>query len=121
MVRRLVFKMAPPDSITLDQLESARDDQDGWVRAAAAIAGVMRKDRWEGSDEVLRSLDESDAPRDRAAAAWAAAFVADGVTVVKAMGEAERLVRLEGIRAFARMTGGVPPVGGVPHKSMRGR
>jgi len=119
IVRRLVFQMAPPDSIALDQLESARDDQDGWVRAAAAIAGVMRKDRWEGSDEVLRSLDESDAPRDRAAAAWAAAFVADGVTVVKAMGDADRLVRLEGIRAFARMKGEVPAVAGVLIECMR--
>src|SRR3989442_6258156 len=85
IVKRPVFQMAPPDSIALNQLESARDDQDGWVRAPAAIAGVMRKDRWEGSDEVLRSLDESDAPRDRAAAAWAAAFVADGGTAVNAM------------------------------------
>src|SRR2546428_10163523 len=81
----------------------------------------MRNDRWEGSDEVLRSLDESDAPRDRAAAAWAAAFVADGVTVVKAMGDADRLVRLEGIRAFARMKGEVPAVaGGVLASHRRG-
>src|SRR2546428_11062384 len=79
----------------------------------------MRNDRWEGSDEVLRPRDESAAPRDRAAAAWAAAFVADGVTVVKAMGDADRLVRLEGIRAFARMKGEVPAVAGVLIECMR--
>jgi hypothetical protein len=118
-VRRLVFQMAPPDSITPDQLESAKNDQDGWVRAAAAIAGVMRKARWEGSDEVLRALDSSDVPRDRAAAAWAAAFVADGGTVVKALGDADPHVRLEGLRAFARMKGDVPGVGSVLIECMR--
>jgi hypothetical protein len=107
VVRRLALQMAPPDRVSVVQLEAARDDEDGWVRAAAAIAGVMRKERWEGSDALLRALDESDAPRDRAAAAWAAAFVADDRTVVKSLGDPDPKVRLEGLRSFARMKGQV--------------
>ena len=109
-VRRLVLQMAPPESITADQLLAAAHDDDGWVRAAAAIAGVMRKDRGEGSQEVLGALASSDAPRDRAAAAWAAAFVADDGTVVKALRDADPGVRLEGIRSLARMKGQVAGV-----------
>src|SRR5437879_4829529 len=109
-VRRIVLQMAPPESITADQLLAAAHDDDGWVRAAAAIAGVIRKDRWEGSQEVLRALAGSDAPRDRAAAAWAAAFVADDGTVVTALRDVDPGVRLEGIRSLARMKGQVTGV-----------
>src|SRR5439155_1730745 len=91
-------------------LEAAKDDEDGWVRAAAAIAGVMRQERWEGSAGLLQALDESAAPGDRAAAAWAAAFVADDATIVKALGDPDPRVRLEGIRSFARMKGEVAGV-----------
>lgn len=107
VLRRLAFQMAAPDSITKGQLEVARDDDDGWVRAAAAVAGVMRADRWAGADEMLRALDASDTPRDRAAAAWAAAFVADAATIVRALDDADPKVRLEGLRSFARMKGDV--------------
>jgi CBS domain-containing protein len=110
VVRRLAFQMAPPDRVTLDQLEAARDDDDGWVQAAAAVAGVMRKDRWEGSDVLLRTLVDSSAPGDRAAAAWAAAFVADDLTVVGAMSDRDARVRLEAIRSFAKMKGQVAAV-----------
>ena len=110
VVRRLAFQMAPPDTITPAQLEAARDDEDGWVRASAAVAGLMRKERWVGSDELLRVLDDSSAPRDRAAAAWAAAFVADDATVTRAMRDADPHVRLEAIRSFARMKGQVRDV-----------
>ena len=110
VVRRLAFQMAPPDRLTTDQLDSARDDGDGWVRAAAAVAGVIRKERWEGSDDVLRALDESHAPSDRAAAAWAAAFVDDSATVVRALRDGDPRVRLEGLRSFARMKGQVTDV-----------
>src|SRR5439155_1764976 len=65
----------------------------------------------------IRGAD--DKTRQFAAAARAAAFVADGVTVVKAMGDADPLVRLEGIRAFARMKGEVPAVAGVLIECMR--
>ena len=110
VVRRLAFQMSPPDRIEPGQLEGARDDADGWVRAAAAVAGVMRQDRWEGAEELLRALDDSDAPGDRAAAAWAAAFVADDRAVVKALRDPDPQVRLEGLRSFARMKGEVAGV-----------
>ena len=110
VIRKLAFQMAAPDGITPRQLESAKDDEDGWVRAAAAIAGVMRQERWEGSAGLLQALDESAAPGDRAAAAWAAAFVADDATIVKALGDPDPRVRLEGIRSFARMKGEVAGV-----------
>src|SRR5207253_2679517 len=110
VVRRLAFQMSPPDRIALDQLEAARGDDDGWVQAAAAVAGVMRKDRWEGSDELLHTLGDSSASGDRAAAAWAAAFVGDDTTVAGAMSDDDPLVRLEAIRSFARMKGQVAGV-----------
>src|SRR5262249_21945418 len=112
VVRRLAFQMAPPDRLTEGQLETARNDADGSVRAAAAVAGVMRKDRWAASDGVLRSLAESDLTADRAAAAWAAAFVEDSPAVVKALRDPEARVRFEGLRSFARMKGQVADVAG---------
>src|SRR5437660_1406022 len=110
VVRRLAFQMSPPDRIALDQLEAARGDDDGWVQAAAAVAGVMRKDRWEGSDELLRTLGDSSASGDRAAAAWAAAFVGDDTTIAGAMSDDDPRVRLEAIRSFAKMKGQVAGV-----------
>jgi hypothetical protein len=110
VVRRLAFQMATPDSITLEQLAAARDDDDGWVRASAAVAGLMTKERWAGSHEILHALGESTAPRDRAAAVWAAAFVEDDATVTSAMRDADPGVRLEAVRSFARMKGQVRDV-----------
>jgi hypothetical protein len=107
VLRRLAFQMAPPDRIGAGDLESAREDADGWVRAAAAVAGVMRSERWEASDGLLKALDESDEPHDRAAAAWAAAFVGDSATIVRSLRDAEPAVRLEALRSFARMKGQV--------------
>jgi hypothetical protein len=107
VLRRLAFQMSPPDRISVEQLEAARRDEDGWVRAAAAIAGVMRRARWDGADEVLRVLDESREAHDRAAAAWAAAFVNDSRTVVRSLRDPDAKVRLEGLRSFARMKGQV--------------
>jgi hypothetical protein len=110
VVRRLALQMAPPESVTPAQLASAAGDEDGWVRAAAAIAGVMRADRWEGANEILRALHDSSLPDERAAATWAAAFVADHQVVIDAMRDPEPLVRLEAIRSFARLKGDVPGV-----------
>jgi hypothetical protein len=107
VLRRLGFQMASPESIGVDDLEAARGDADGWVRAAAAVAGVMRSERWDGSDDLLRELDASREPHDRAAAAWAAAFVGDAATVVRSLRDAEAKVRLEALRSFARMKGEV--------------
>ena len=110
ILRRLALQMTPPERISLEQLEAARDDEDGWVRAAAAIAGVVRAERIESSEAILRALTESESARDRAAAAWAAAFLADDATIVASMRDADAGVRVEAIRSFARMKGQVGDV-----------
>jgi hypothetical protein len=112
MVRRLGFQMAAPDSISLEQLEVASGDADGWVRAAVAVAGATRKDKWERSAELMRALWRSSATDQRAAAVWAAAFVGDQETVVEAMRDSDTRVRLESIRSFAKMKGEVAGVAG---------
>ena len=110
VLRKLALQLAPPDAITQEQLEAARDDEDGWVRAAAAIAGVMRTERFESSEAMLSALAESASARDRAAAVWAAAFVDDQATVAAAMRDPDAGVRLEALRSFARMKGQVAEV-----------
>jgi hypothetical protein len=110
VVRRLAFQLAPPDRITPEQLEQAGHDADAWVRAAAAVAGMTRSQRWEGVDGVLARLRGATDPRDRAAAVWAAAFFADGGAIVDGMRDADRRVRLESIRSFARMKGEVAEI-----------
>jgi hypothetical protein len=111
-VRRLAFQLAPPDAVTGEQLEAAAGDADGWVRAAAAVAGATRQDRWARSDELMRALWSSTLTEDRAAAVWAAAFVGVGETVVEAMRDADQRVRVEAIRSFAKMKGDVAGVSG---------
>ena len=111
-VRRLGLQLAQPDAITVEQLESAGVDADGWVRAAAAVAGATRQDRWGRSDELMRALWHSAATEDRSAAVWAAAFVGEGETVVEAMRDGDQRVRLEAIRSFAKMKGDVAGVAG---------
>ncbi len=106
-VRRLALQLATPDSITFEQLEVSSKDSDGWVRAAAAVAGATRTDRWERTDELMRSLWHSSATDNRAAAVWAASFVGDQATVVEAMRDGDPRVRLESIRSFAKMKGEV--------------
>ena len=103
VVRRLAVQLAPPDALSPAQLEAARQDEDGWVRAAAAV-------RSEGAEDLLARLGESPEPRDRAAATWAAAFAGDQAKIVAALGDPEALVRLEAIRSFARMKGQVEGV-----------
>jgi hypothetical protein len=112
VVRRLGLQLAPPNAVTAEQLESAAGDGDGWVRAAAAVAGATRQDRWARSDELMRALWRSTSTEDRAAAVWAAAFVGEGETVVEAMCDREQRVRLEAIRSFAKMKGDVAGVAG---------
>ncbi|HET9781878.1 MAG TPA: cyclic nucleotide-binding domain-containing protein [Candidatus Dormibacteraeota bacterium] len=107
VVRRLAFQMASPDAISIEQLEAARMDVDGSVRAAAAIAGMTRRERWSASEEVLADLADSDAAADRAAAAWAAAFTADESRITAALDDRDPRVRREGLRSFARMKGRV--------------
>jgi len=90
-VRKLAFQMAPPDSFTIDQLEAGGKDPDGWVRAAVAVAGTTRNDRWAPSEGLLRDLWQSGVDADRAAAVWAAAFTGDHTTVSEAMEAAIRV------------------------------
>ena len=105
VLRRLALQMATPASITVDQLKAAARDSDGWVRAAAAVAGANRK--WETADELLRDLWESNLAEDRAAAVWAAAHVGGQKRIVAAMRDGDARVRLEAIRSFAKMKGDV--------------
>ena len=104
-VRKLAFQMAPPDSFTTDQLETAARDPDGWVRAAVAVAGATRKDRWEPAEGLMRALWQSREAADRAAAVWAAAFTSDHTTVLEAMQDGDPRVRLESLRSFAKQKG----------------
>src|SRR5260370_2686127 len=103
--RRLALQMAPPASSTADQLRAAAEDSDGWVRAAAAVAGATRK--WGTADELLRALWESNVAEDRAAAVWAAASTGGRERIVAAMRDGDPRVRLGSIRRFAKMKGDV--------------
>ena len=107
-LRRLAFQMASPDAITPEQLQSAVDDDDGWVRGAAAVAGSSRKPPWDQADEVLRRLSMSTKVNHRAASVWAASFLGDHPAVAAALTDRDPWVRLEGIRSFAKMKAKVP-------------
>jgi len=111
VVRRLAFQLAPPGAVSTAQLEAARDDTDGWVRAALAVAGITRPDRWARADGILRELKSSGDPEMRAAAVWAASFLDDQGAVAAAMHDLAPRVRLEAMRSFARMKGKVADVG----------
>ena len=112
VVRRLALQMAAADSYTDAQLEAASLDGDGWVRAAAAVAGATRKDGWSRSAELRLALWRSTAAADRSAAVWAAAFVADRETIIESMRDRDSRVRLESLRSFAKMKGDVAGVSG---------
>src|SRR5258708_28669758 len=101
IVRRLALRMAPPASITVEQLRAAAEDSDGWVRAAAAVAGATRK--WGTADELLRALWESNVAEDRAAAVWAAASTGGRERIVAAMRDGDPRVRLGAVRSLAKM------------------
>ncbi|HVH64130.1 MAG TPA: HEAT repeat domain-containing protein, partial [Candidatus Dormibacteraeota bacterium] len=107
VVRRLAFQLTPPDRITQEQLQASRDDQDGWVRAAVAVAGATRRDAWNESGQLLRGLRKSSVASDRAAATWAAAFLDEQGAVVEALRDSDPSVRLEALRSFAKMKGRV--------------
>jgi CRP-like cAMP-binding protein len=110
VVRRLAYQMAPPDGIAIEQLEAARQDPDGWVRAAAVVAGLARKERWRPSDEVMRELWRSEDHDQRAAAVWAAALVGGQDTVRVALSDPAPRVRMEAVRSFAKMKGEIADV-----------
>jgi hypothetical protein len=111
-VRRLGFQMALPETISLDQLEAAVDDPDGWVVASAAVAGAGRKPPWARVGEILDRLWTSKNDEDRAAAVWAASFKGDNEKVVAALGDKVPRLRQEGIRSFAKLKANVPGAAG---------
>ncbi len=55
-VRRLGLQLAPPGSVTDEQLHVAENDPDGWVVAAAAVAGAAHDPPWEQSGVLLHRL-----------------------------------------------------------------
>ncbi|TMC49312.1 MAG: cyclic nucleotide-binding domain-containing protein, partial [Chloroflexi bacterium] len=112
VVRRLAFQLAPPDSLSEDRLEAGGSDTDGWVRAAVAVAGALRKEPWNRASELLGGLSHSTSPDDRSASVWAAALVGDRLTVAAAMKDADPRVRLEAIRSFAKLKADVPGAAG---------
>ena len=103
VVRRLALQMAAPDSLSQKDLERAAADDDTWVRAAAAVAGLTRTERWQGAASVLEALRHGAGADERAAAVWAAATVSDEDAVVEGMSDPDPNVRIEAIRSFARM------------------
>jgi len=107
-VRRLALQLAPPAAVTDQQLHSAENDPDGWVVAAAAVAGAGHNPPWDQAGLLLHRLWHSVDPSRRAAAVWAAAFVSDRRTVADGLRDRDRLVRLEAIRSFARLKADVP-------------
>src|SRR2546428_12910310 len=64
----------------------------------------------DGLDGLLAGLRDAPDPQDRAAAVWAAAFLADEGAIARGMRDADRQVRLEAIRSFARMKGEVQEI-----------
>ncbi len=107
-VRRLAFQMAPPEAVTIEQLEAAKDDQDGWVQGAVVVAGARKHPPWELAGEVLRRLETSTEVMHRAASVWAASFLDDHRRIVQAFDDPDARVRLEAIRSFAKMKADVP-------------
>jgi hypothetical protein len=107
-VRRLAFQMAAPDAVTIEQLEAAKDDEDGWVQGAVAVAGARKQPPWELAGEVLRRLETSTEVMHRAASVWAASFLDDHRRIVQAFDDSDPRVRLEAIRSFAKMKADVP-------------
>jgi len=110
VVRRLAVQLAPPETITNEQLATAERDPDAWVRGAAAVSGMNRRRPMVGSVMVLNELWRSTGTDARAAAVWACSFVEGGDLVLKAMRDPEPRVRLEAMRSFAKMKGGVEGV-----------
>lgn len=111
-VRRLGFQMAIPATVSLDQLEAAVDDPDGWVVASAAVAGSGRTPPWERVGEILDRLWTSSNDEERAAAVWAASFKGDSEKVVAALNDPVPRLRQEGIRSFAKLKSNVPGAAG---------
>ena len=107
MLRRMAFQMAPPGAITREMCEAAEHDRDPWVVAAAAVAGFKLRPPWPRSVPLLARLDRSRVAETRSAGVWAASFVVDEKLVLASMEDSAPRVRLEAVRSFAKMKGGV--------------
>jgi hypothetical protein len=107
-VRRLGFQMALPEIVSVDQLEGAANDPDGWVVASAAVAGAGRRPPWGRAKELLDRLWASNDDENRAAAVWAAAFQADNAKVIAGLQDKVPRIRQEAIRSFAKLKADVP-------------
>jgi Cyclic nucleotide-binding domain/HEAT repeats len=110
-VRKLALQLAPK-AVTDLQLEAAAKDPDGWVVAAAAVAGAAHDPPWDQARPLLERLWHSSDPNRQAAAVWAAAFTGDRETVVAGMRDGDPIVRLEAIRSFAKLKADVPDAAG---------
>src|SRR6202022_3160625 len=119
-VRRIGLQLAPPRAVTHEQLVVAGDDPDGWVVAAAAVAGSAHDPPWEQAGLLLHRLWHSVDSKRRAAAVWAAATVGGRRTVVDGLQDRDAVVRLEAIRSFARLKGDVPEASGAMVACLRG-
>ncbi len=106
-LRRLAYELPAPGSLRLDQLEKAAGDEDPWVEAAAAIAGVQLQPPWSRSPEILTRLATDGGENARAASVWAAAEIGDHHEVAEALADPRPRVRLEAVRSFARLKGAV--------------
>jgi len=107
-VRRLGFQMALPEIVSVDQLEGAVNDPDGWVVASAAVAGAGRRPPWGRAKELLDRLWASNDDENRAAAVWAAAFQGDNAKVIAGLQDKVPRIRQEAIRSFAKLKADVP-------------
>ena len=107
-VRRLGFQMALPEIVSVDQLEGAVNDPDGWVVASAAVAGAGRRPPWGRAKELLDRLWASNDDENRAAAVWAAAFQGDHAKVIAGLQDKVPRIRQEAIRSFAKLKADVP-------------
>ncbi|HEY3086203.1 MAG TPA: cyclic nucleotide-binding domain-containing protein [Candidatus Dormibacteraeota bacterium] len=110
VVRRLALQMAAPNSLSQSDLDRAAADENAWVRAAAAVAGLTRTEPSRGAAGTLEALRHGAGADERAAAVWAAATVSDEGSVVEGMRDGDSSVRIEAIRSFARMKGQVANV-----------
>jgi cyclic nucleotide-binding protein len=111
-VRRLALQLAIPRAVTAEQLLAAENDPDGWVVAAAAVAGAGQDPPWEQAGLLLHRLWHSVDSDRRAAAVWAAAITGDRGTVVDGLSDRDAPVRLEAIRSFAKLKADVPQAAG---------
>ena len=111
-VRRLGLQLASPRAVTHRQIVSAANDTDGWVVAAAAVAGAAHDPPWDQAGILLHRLWHSADGDRRAAAVWAAAFVQDRRTVVDGLQDRDPIVRREAIKSFARLKADVPEASG---------